>query len=107
MPQNSPDPSQPQPVDDDVLSLYGNHDIDQADHCVNRTNDDPTDPEPDAVQGQGSLQNKTAQQDHEELISSDLFLESIDGSASITALTDPPVSANLATLVNARFKTEL
>ena len=38
MSQNSPDPSQQQPVDDDVLglSLYGDHDIDQADHRVNR-----------------------------------------------------------------------
>ena len=36
IPQNSPDPSQQQPVDDDVLSLYGDHDIDQADHHFNR-----------------------------------------------------------------------
>ena len=45
MPQNSPDPSQQQPVDDDVLSLYGDYDIDQADHRVNRKSDDPNDPE--------------------------------------------------------------
>ena len=107
MHQNSPDPSQQQPVDDDVLSLYGDHDIDQADHRVNRKNDDPNDPESDADQGQANLQNKCDQQGHEELISSDVFLESIDSSTSITVLKGPPVSANLATLINTRFKTEL
>ena len=76
MPQNSPDPSQQQPVDDDVLSLYGDHDIDQADHRVNRKNDDPNDPESDADQGQANLQNKSEQQGHEELISSDRMCSS-------------------------------
>ena len=40
-------------------------------------------------------------------MSSDMFLESIDSSTTITAPKGPPVSANLATLVNTRFKTEL
>ena len=70
-------------------------------------NDDLNDPELDADQGQANLQNNSDQQDHEELISSDVFLESIDSSTSITAPKGPPVPANLDTLVNTRFKTEL
>ena len=38
-------------MDDDVVSLYGDHDIDQADHSVNHKNDGPYDPEYDADQG--------------------------------------------------------
>ena len=104
-PTQIPDPSHPQVVDDDALSLFGGRDIDQDDHRGTRNQDDQIKPGTDP--GQASLDVESNQVGQEDLPSSDAFLESIDCYTTISAPKGPPVGTRLATLVNARFQKEL
>ena len=86
--------------DDDALSLFGDREIDQTDHCGNRKQNDHD-------IGDICPKDKSEAEEEEELMSLDVFLESIDSSTSMTAPKGPPILPKLATLVNDRFKTEL
>ena len=86
--------------DDDALSLFGDREIDPNDHRGNRKQDDHD-------TGESCLKGTTGTEDHDELMPSDVFLESIDSSTSMTVPKGPPILPKLATLVNDRFKTEL
>ena len=74
--------------------------IDQTDHCGNRKQSDHD-------TGDICPKDKSGTEEEEELMPSDVFLESIDSSTSMTAPKGPPILPKLATLVNDRLKTEL
>ena len=86
--------------DDDALSLFGDREIDPNDHPGNRKQDDH-------VTGESCLKDTPGTEDHDELMPSDVFFESIDSSTSMTVSKGPPILPKLATLVNDRFKAEL
>ena len=86
--------------DDDALSIFGDREIDQTDLCGNRKQDDHN-------TGDIIPKDKSGTVEEEELTSSDIFLESIDSSTSMTAPEGPPTLPKFATLVNDRVKTEL
>ena len=86
--------------DDDALSLFGDREIYQTDHCGNRKQNDHD-------IGDICPKDKSGAEEEEELMSLDVFLESIDSSTSMTAPKGPPILPKLATLVNDRFRTEL
>ena len=86
--------------DDDALSLFGDGEIEETGHCGNRRqNDHDT--------GDICPKDKSGMEEEEELMSLDVFLESIDSSTSMMAPKGPPGLPKLATLLHDRCKTEL